>query len=162
MAKACELDVKDYIGKNLVIAIAYNKEERPNPKENGKSATTQLKYYFDSMNIENLLRNDTVTHQYAGNFMFTALNFNHQNLYNQSIKDEEKDYNGNDWTNVSNYLPDDLAYGTVTANVPGLWNMNNVANGGFTSIARVVPINGKLHGWFQTPLTLHPVSLIKG
>lgn len=154
VAKACELDVKDYIGKNLVIAIAYNKEERPNPKENGKSATTQLKYYFDSMNIENLLRNDTVTHQYAGNFMFTALNFNHQNLYNQSIKDEEKDYNGNDWTNVSNYLPDDLAYGTVTANVPGLWNMNNVANGGF-----YIHSTGSANKWKTAWLVSDPINI---
>ena len=66
VAKSCELDVKDFVGKNLVIAIAYNKEGRPNPSVNGKNATTQLKYYFDSMNIENLLRNNNVTHQYAG------------------------------------------------------------------------------------------------
>lgn len=130
-ALACELDVKNYIGKNLVIAIAYNGDKRPNPKANGAEATSQLKYYFDSMNIENTLRNNNVTHQYAGDFMFTALNFNHENIYNQSIVDEESGYKGNDWTSVSSYLPDDLAYGTVTANVSGLWNMNNVANGGF-------------------------------
>ena len=42
------------------------------------------------MNIENLFA-ITMTHQYAGEFMFTALNFNHENLYNQSIKDDDKD-----------------------------------------------------------------------
>lgn len=130
-AKKVELDVKNFIGKNLVIAIAYNADEKKNPSEYGYEATNQLKYFFDSMCIENQLRNDTSTVQYAGNFMFTALNFNHDNLYNQSIKDEDKGYNGNDWTSVSNYLPADLAYGTVTANVPGLWNMSSIANGGF-------------------------------
>ena len=86
MAKSCELDVKDFVGKNLVIAIAYNKEGRPNPSVNGKNATTQLKYYFDSMNIENLLRNNNVTHQYAGEFMFTALNFNHEISITSQLK----------------------------------------------------------------------------
>lgn len=129
-AKSVELDVKDFIGKNLVIAIAYNADKKPNPSVNGGMATNQPKYYFDSMCIENLLRNDTTTVQYAGNFMFTALNFNHQNLYNQSIK-TDSNTKGNDWTNVSTYLPDDLAYGTVTANVAGLWNMSSVANGSF-------------------------------
>lgn len=129
-AKSVELDVKDFIGKNLVIAIAYNADKKENPSVNGGMATNQPKYYFDSMCIENLLRNDTTTVQYAGNFMFTALNFNHQNLYNQSIK-TDSNTKGNDWTNVSTYLPDDLAYGTVTANVAGLWNMSSVANGSF-------------------------------
>lgn len=126
-----EMDVKNYIGKNLVIAIAYNGDEKENPKNTGGEQVNQPKYYFDSMIIENALRNDTVTQQYAGEFMFTALNFNHENLYNQSIENKETGYKGNDWTGVSNYLPADLAYGTVTANVPGLWNMNNVGNGSF-------------------------------
>lgn len=126
-----EMDVKNYIGKNLVIAIAYNGDEKENPKNTGGEQVNQPKYYFDSMIIENALRNDTVTQQYAGEFMFTALNFNHENLYNQSIENKETGYKGNDWTGVSNYLPTDLAYGTVTANVPGLWNMNNVGNGSF-------------------------------
>lgn len=129
-AKSVELDVTSFIGKNLVLAVAYNADKKKNPSENGGIATNQLKYYFDSMCIENLLRNDTATVQYAGNFMFTALNFNHNNLYAQSIKTDTNP-NGNDWTNVSTYLPDDLAYGTVTANVPGLWNMSSVANGSF-------------------------------
>lgn len=129
-AKSVELDVTSFIGKNLVLAVAYNADKKKNPSENGGIATNQSKYYFDSMCIENLLRNDTATVQYAGNFMFTALNFNHNNLYAQSIKTDTNP-NGNDWTNVSTYLPDDLAYGTVTANVPGLWNMSSVANGSF-------------------------------
>lgn len=129
-AKSVELDVTSFIGKNLVLAVAYNADKKKNPSVNGGIATNQPKYYFDSMCIENLLRNDTATVQYAGNFMFTALNFNHNNLYAQSIKTDTNP-NGNDWTNVSTYLPDDLAYGTVTANVPGLWNMSSVANGSF-------------------------------
>lgn len=129
-AKSVELDVTSFIGKNLVLAVAYNADKKKNPSENGGMATNQPKYYFDSMCIENLLRNDTTTVQYAGSFMFTALNYNHNNLYAQSIKTETNP-NGNDWTNVSTYLPDDLAYGTVTANVPGLWNMSSVANGSF-------------------------------
>lgn len=117
-AKSCELDVKNLVGKNLVIAIAYNREERPNPGEANKpDATTQLKYYFDGMNIENTLRNNSVTRQYAGEFMFTALNF--------------KDSLYADRKALESYLPEDMDYGTVTANVPGMWNMNNVANGGF-------------------------------
>jgi len=154
VAKSCEWDVKDFVGKNLVIAIAYNKEGRPNPSVNGKNATTQLKYYFDSMNIENLLRNNNVTHQYAGEFMFTALNFNHENLYNQSIKDDDKGYKGNDWTSVSSYLPDDLAYGTVTANVSGMWNMNNVANGGF-----YIHSTGSAYSWKTAWLVSDPIKI---
>lgn len=152
-ALACELDVKNYIGKNLVIAIAYNGDKRPNPKENGAEATTQLKYYFDSMNIENTLRNNNVTHQYAGEFMFTALNFNHENLYNQSIRTDENP-SGNDWTSVSSYLPDNLAYGTVTANVSGLWNMNNVANGGF-----YIHSTASTNDWKTSWLVSDPINI---
>lgn len=153
-ANTLELDVKKYIGKNLVIAIAYNKDEAENPKNDGKTKTNEPKYYFDSMNIENTLRNDTVTHQYAGEFMFTALNFNHENLYNQSIEKEEIEYKGNDWTSVKNYLPNDLAYGTVTANVPGLWNMNNVANGGF-----YIHGTGSDYEWKTAWLVSDPINI---
>ena len=153
-AKAFELDVKDYIGKNLVIAIAYNRDEEENPKNTGGEQVNQPKFYFDSMNIENALRNDTVTQQYAGEFMFTALNFNHENLYNQSIPNEEIEYKGNDWTSVSNYLPADLAYGTVTANVSGLWNMNNVANGSF-----FIHGTAKEYEWKTAWLVSDPINI---
>ena len=95
-----------------------------------------------------------MTHQYAGDFMFTALNFNHENIYNQSIVDEESGYKGNDWTSVSSYLPDDLAYGTVTANVPGLWNMNNVANGGF-----YIHGTGSDYEWKTAWLVSDPINI---
>lgn len=141
VAEPCELDVTNFIGKNLVIAIAYNKEERPNPSVNGKNATTQLKYYFDSMNIENALRNDTVTHQYAGEFMFTALNFKHDISYPDRVS-------------VSSYLPDNMEYGTVTANVPGMWNMNNVANGGF-----YIHSTGSANDWKTAWLVSDPIKI---
>lgn len=149
-----EMDVKNYIGKNLVIAIAYNGDEKKNPKNTGGEQVNQPKYYFDAMNIENALRNDTVTQQYAGEFMFTALNFNHENLYNQSIANEETEYKGNDWTSVSNYLPADLAYGTVTANVAGLWNMNNVANGSF-----FIHGTAKEYEWKTAWLVSDPINI---
>lgn len=95
-----------------------------------------------------------MTHQYAGEFMFTALNFNHENLYNQSIKDDDKGYKGNDWTSVSSYLPDDLAYGTVTANVSGMWNMNNVANGGF-----YIHSTGSAYSWKTAWLVSDPIKI---
>lgn len=149
-----ELDVKDYIGNNLVIAIAYNADELKNPSKNGGTATNQIKYYFDSMCIENALRNDTTTTQYAGNFMFTALNFNHDYLYAKSIKDKDTNPNGNDWTSVSSYLPENLAYGTVTANVPGLWNMSSVANGSF-----YIQGTGSGYDWKTSWLVSDPINI---
>lgn len=153
--KKVELDVKDYIGKNLVIAIAYNVDKKDNPSKNGGSATNQIKYYFDSMCIENVLRNDTTTTQYAGGFMFTALNFNHDYLYAKSIKDDDTNPNGNDWTNVTSYLPENLAYGTVTANVPGLWNMSSVANGGF-----YIQGTGSGYDWKTSWLVSDPINIL--
>lgn len=150
-----ELDVKNLIGKNLVVAVAYNADEVKNPSAAGFSATNQPKYYFDSMCIENALRNNSVTTQYAGNFMFTALNFNHNYLYEKSIKNEETDEKGNDWTNVSTYLPDNLAYGTVTANVPGLWNMSSVANGGF-----YIQGTGSTYEWKTAWLVSDPINIL--
>lgn len=149
-----ELDVKDYIGKNLVIAVAYNAAQKKNPSANGGTATNQIKYYFDSMCIENTLRNDTATTQYAGNFMFTALNFNHEELYAKSIKNETNK-NGNDWTSVTDYLPDNLAYGTVTANVPGLWNMSSVANGSF-----YIQGTGSGYEWKTSWLVSDPINIL--
>lgn len=153
--KNVELDVKDYIGKNLVIAIAYNADQWKNPSVGGGNATNQIKYYFDSMCIENVLRNDTTTTQYAGGFMFTALNFNHEYLYAKSIKDKETNPNGNDWTGVSDYLPDNLAYGTVTANVPGLWNMSSVANGSF-----YIQGTGSGYDWKTSWLVSDPINIL--
>ena len=155
MALRVELDVKNLIGKNLVVAVAYNADEVKNPSAAGFSATNQPKYYFDSMCIENALRNNSVTTQYAGNFMFTALNFNHNYLYEKSIKNEETDEKGNDWTNVSTYLPDNLAYGTVTANVPGLWNMSSVANGGF-----YIQGTGSTYEWKTAWLVSDPINIL--
>lgn len=153
--RTVELDVKDYIGKNLVIAVAYNADERKNPSTQGGDATNQIKYYFDSMCIKNSLRNDTVTTQSAGAFMFTALNFNHEYLYAKSIKDEDTNKNGNDWTSAANYLPDNLAYGTVTANVPGLWNMSSVANGSF-----FIQGTGSAYDWKTTWLVSDPINIL--
>lgn len=154
-AKPIELDVKDYIGKDLVIAIAYNPEQKANPIEKGFSKTNELKYFFDSMCIENVLRNDTTTTQYAGSFMFTALNFNHDYHYAKSIKDENTNTKGNDWTSVSTYLPDDLAYGTVTANVSGLWNMSSVSNGSFS-----IQGTGSDYDWKSSWLVSDPINIL--
>lgn len=151
-SKYVELDVKDYIGKNLVIAIAYNADELSNPKA---KATNQIKYYFDSMCIENALRNDTTTLQTAGNFMFTALNFNHDYHYAKSIKDKDTNPNGNDWTSVTSYLPENLSYGTVTANVPGLWNMSSVANGSF-----YIQGTGSGYDWKTSWLVSDPINIL--
>lgn len=154
-SKSIELDVKDFIGKDLVIAVAYNPEQYDNPNANGGTATNQLKYFFDSMCIENVLRNDTTTTQYAGSFMFTALNFDHDYLYAKSIKDKDTNPKGNDWTDVSSYLPDDLAYGTVTANVPGLWNMSSVSNGSFS-----IQGTGSGYDWKSSWLISDPINIL--
>lgn len=148
-SKPIEFDVKDYIGKNLVIAIAYNADRQTNT-----NATVQPKYFFDSMCIENELLNDTTTTQYAGNFMFTALNFNHDYNYAKSIKTDDNP-DGNDWTGVSNYIPENLAYGTVTANVPGLWNMSGVANGNF-----YIHSTAKDYEWKTAWLVSDPINIL--
>ena len=148
-SKPIEFDVKNYIGKNLVIAIAYNADRQTNV-----DGTVQPKYFFDSMCIENELRNDTTTIQYAGNFMFTALNFNHDYFYVKSIKSDDNP-DGNDWTSVSNYLPDNLAYGTVTANVPGLWNMSSVASGNF-----YIHSTARDYEWKTAWLVSDPINIL--
>lgn len=98
---AFTLPVKDYIGKNLVIAIAYNKDERQNPSATGGQATNQHAYYFNTMNITATLRNGQEATQYASSFKFTALNL------------------------------DDKSYTTVTNNTSGRWNLSSASAGNF-------------------------------
>ena len=70
------------------------------------------------------------------------------------LKTMIRDNKGNDWTSVSSYLPDDLAYGTVTANVSGMWNMNNVANGGF-----YIHSTGSAYSWKTAWLVSDPIKI---
>ena len=138
-AKKIEFDVKKFVGKNLVIAIAYNQDRQKN-----LTGTVQPKYFFDTMCIENELRSDTTTVQYAGNFVFTPLNFNHDIAYPDRYTDD-----------VKKYLPDDMEYGTVTANVPGMWNMSSVASGGF-----YIHSTAKEYDWKTAWLVSDPINIL--
>ena len=47
-----------------------------------------------------------------------------------------------------------LLYGTVTANVSGMWNMNNVANGGF-----YIHSTGSAYSWKTAWLVSDPIKI---
>ncbi len=93
--------VRDFIGKNFVVAIAYNKDERQNPSAAGGTATNQHAYYFNTMGITTTLRSGQESTQYASSFKFTALNL------------------------------DDKSYTTVTNNTSGRWNLSSASAGNF-------------------------------
>ena len=86
-----EMDVKEFIGKNLVIAVAYNRDERENPKnKEGGELVNEPKYYFDSMNIENALRNDWFGSRSLLNVWSTLLRHENYEIYLNSYKDKKR------------------------------------------------------------------------
>lgn len=117
-----EIPVKDYIGKNLVLAFAYNKDEWENPHfDETPTNVAQPRYNFASMKITNTLRDGQTTKQFASGFVLTAINLHHERdtAYYQ------------DWKSTLTYLPADSGYGTVTANVAGRWNLTSASSGNF-------------------------------
>lgn len=103
-AYSYSIDMKPYLGKRTVIAICYKAIQN----EKG-----QPKVYYENMKMENQMTNGQQTSLFASGFGFTPLNMNYTH-----------------WTTPPN-LTNNPAYGTVTNNTNGYWNLVNAGKGSF-------------------------------
>lgn len=104
-ALSYEIDLKPYLGKRFALAISYT-------GHSNKAAQPRMN--FVDMKIENKLKNGTTSTLYAGNFGFTPLNM----MWRHNLNDQKN-------------MKDNRAYGTVTNNMSGIWNLKDAGNGNF-------------------------------
>lgn len=122
-----EIDMKDYLGKYITLAIKY---------ESKTIQQAQGKYTFDNMKITNVYNDGKITEIYAGNFGFTPLNVSNFNLetgemtldsdQKETLKKVPNFVESND-----EFVKSAIEYGTVNNNTQGMWNMTNASRGSF-------------------------------
>ena len=135
--------MKDLIGKDLVLAFKYSdngKGEKENP-----GTIAQPRYNFVELKIVNTMRDGQTSEQFASRLGLTAINMHH----------ERDTAYYEDWKNVRNYLPADLGYGTVTANVSGRWNLTNASAGNF-----YIHSTGAKYAWKSSWLVSDPIDIL--
>lgn len=103
-ALSYSIDMKPYLGKRTAIAICYKAI---------LNTSSQPKVYFEGMKIENKMSNGQETSLYASGFGLTPLNMKYKH-----------------WTTPPN-LANNPAYGSVTNNTNGYWNLVGAATGAF-------------------------------
>lgn len=102
-AQDYEIDMSTYIGKRISIAICYDyRGITLGPND------SQTKFTFNNMMIQNTMTNDQVTSLSVSSFGFTPLNM----LYKHNLQDQAN-------------MTSNRAYGTVTNNTSGIWNVKD-------------------------------------
>lgn len=92
-----------YMGKRVSIAICYDyRGITLGPND------SQTKFTFNNMMIQNTMTNDQVTSLSVSSFGFTPLNM----LYKHNLQDQAN-------------MTSNRAYGTVTNNTSGIWNVKD-------------------------------------
>lgn len=104
-AKSFDLDMKPYLGKAITIAVKYKGQN---------NSAAQPRVNFVKMQIVNRMKDGTSSTLMASNMGFTAVN-----MCNRLHLEDQKSMTNN------------RAYGTVTNNTAGIWNLTGVAKGNF-------------------------------
>ena len=104
-AQLYEVDMLPYLGKRLTIAIKY---------KGVSNVAAQPRINFVGMKIVNRMKDGTTTTLNASNLGFTAVNMCHR----LQLNDQKN-------------MTTDRAYGTVTSNISGIWNLKDASHGNF-------------------------------
>lgn len=104
-APTFDIDMKPYLGKRVTIAIRYKAL---------KNTAAQPRMNFVDMKIVNKMKDGTTSELNAGNFGFTPLNMMHRH----DLKDQRN-------------MKSNRAYGSVTNNMSGIWNLVGANTGNF-------------------------------
>ena len=104
-AKSFDLDMTPYLGKAITIAVKYKGQN---------NSAAQPRVNFVKMQIVNRMKDGTSSTLMASNMGFTAVN-----MCNRLHLEDQKSMTNN------------RAYGTVTNNTAGIWNLTGVAKGNF-------------------------------
>lgn len=98
-AKDFEIDMAPYMGQRVAIAIRYKGID---------NTQTQSRFTFSNMKILNTMNNGQETSLGASSFGFTPINM----LYKHNLSDQAS-------------MTSNRAYGTVTNNTSGIWNVKD-------------------------------------
>lgn len=115
-------NLKSYIGQKMTLALVLNRDKSEaisaNNPDDPKATIVQSTFHVQDMHIQTKWKNGRITKSYASAFGFTPLNMKNKTVF----KDQDEVI-----------MPADREYGSVTlGGVPGMWNLNNIANGNFT------------------------------
>lgn len=131
-AQAYTVDMMPYLGRQITFSIRYRGTD---------NSAAQPRVNFSGMKIENKMKDGTTTTLYASDFGLTALNMLHKHFLA-----DQKGLSGN------------RAYGTVTNNVSGVWNIKDAGKGNFyihSSQSKAAP----KYAWLVTnPITVNACS----
>ena len=119
-AKSYKKSVKEFIGKKMTLAIAFNKDgykAEDYPTYSDGTPIPQSTYNFQNMRVETKWKNGRVTTLYASSFGFTPLNMKNKTTYADQVEDN---------------MPANREYGSVKTSVSGMWSLTSMATGGFT------------------------------
>lgn len=136
-------NMKDLIGKDLVLAFKYG--DRGHGEKENPGTIAQPRYNFAELKIVNTMRDGQTTELFASGIGLTAINMHH----------ERDTAYYEDWKSVQSYLPADLGYGTVTANVSGRWNMTNASAGNF-----YIHSTAANYAWKSSWLVSKPIDIL--
>lgn len=104
-ALSYKVDLKEYLGKNISIAIRYKATN---------NSSTQPRMNFTNVKVQNSMADGQTTSLFADAFGFTALNMDNKKNYTDQKS-----------------MTKDREYGTVINNTSGIWNLKDAGNGLF-------------------------------
>ncbi len=135
------VDMTPHFGQNLTIAIRYETIDM-----NHATNSSQSRVIFSDWGITNTLVDGSTVEIGAGQFGFTALNMNYEQIPASQLKRNNSvkgyvDAEGN----VINR--DELQYLTVNDGAPGFWNLNNIGTGTLQMNSANTDGDAKTYSW---------------